>query len=90
MKVIFVLTCVIGGGFSGYQAGLWWLHRTVESPELESAVYPGIGTMVGSGLVVGFFLLWLRSSMHRAAGPADEFAADEGEPSESDPQRRND
>ena len=67
MKVVFVLFCVIIGGVAGYQVGIWWLNRTVESPELETAVYPGIGTIAGVmlGLVVGVSLASLTREKHR-------------------------
>lgn len=67
MKALFVLACVIIGGVVGYQIGVWWLNRTVESPELETAVYPGIGTVAGClfGLIVAVSLAWLSRAKHR-------------------------
>ena len=46
------------GGFAGYVVGNWWLERTVENPELESAVYPMLGMIVGAllGTIVGFLV----------------------------------
>jgi hypothetical protein len=90
MKSIVVLACLVAGGFSGYQIGLWWLDRTVESAELETAVYPGIGTIAGSlfGLALGLFVVWLSRGARRPSEISGKDAADEGGPSEPDPQRR--
>ena len=56
-KFALVITCLIAGGFVGFHVGNWWLYRTVESPELETAIYPVTGMIVGCiiGLLVGIY-----------------------------------
>lgn len=65
--LIIVIACMIIGGAVGHEIGMWWLDRTVESPELESAVYPGIGTLGGSivGLISGASIAWLSRGQDR-------------------------
>lgn len=54
MKVATILLTPILTAIVGYRIGLWWLHRTVAAPELESAVYPMLGALVGG--VIGVIL----------------------------------
>jgi hypothetical protein len=66
MRVIIVIVCVIIGGIVGYQVGIWWLSRTVANPELETAIYPGIGTLAGClfGVILGVPLALLFGGKH--------------------------
>lgn len=89
-RILVALACVVAGALGGYQIGTWWLDRTVESPELETAVYPGIGTVAGSlfGLAIGLLVASLGRASRRNSRTPGEDAADEGGSFEPDPQRR--
>lgn len=54
MKVAAILLTPIVSAVIGHRVGLWWLHRTVPAPELESAVYPMLGALIGG--VIGVIL----------------------------------
>lgn len=84
--VLVVLASVVGGTVAGYRFGLWWLHQTVESPELETAIYPVAGAIVGGvvGLAAGLFLTvgtgTRGSSESSGEGVADETGGFEPDP----------
>jgi hypothetical protein len=68
LKVAFVLITPVVMAIIGYRVGEWWLHRMIQAPELETAVYPGIGTLIGIvfGVILGALLasLWGRTHPH--------------------------
>lgn len=60
MKLGVILLTLVVGTLVGYRVGLWWLHRNVQSPELESAVYPVLGAIIGAlvGVIVAALVAW--------------------------------
>ena len=47
-----VVLLTAGGALAGGKLGDWYLHETVPAPELETAIYPGVGAVIGGAVAL--------------------------------------